>query len=121
MGAKFNQEELKNRDKENQASSTKRNEKKEAKEEKPTSGKFKIENYILGEFEFIIPSYKKISSFKVFPIEIKEIEEVSIEKFSLCDGATLKCNQGDASSTYTVLPTKKSICERKTSCSSFRY
>ncbi len=76
-------------------------------------GIFKIENYITGEYELIIPPYKKITAFKLFPIEIDDIDMGSIEKYSLCHGAILKCTQGDASSIYTVLPTKKVFINRK--------
>lgn len=87
--------------------------KSEEKKEKSKSGKFKIENYIPGEFELEIPAYKKISSFKIFPIDVEDIEAGSIEKFSLCQGAKLKCTQGDASSVFTVLPTKKVFIDGK--------
>ena len=37
-------------------------------------GVFKIENYHTGEYELIIPPYKKITAFKSFPIEIDDID-----------------------------------------------
>lgn len=106
MGVKFNQEEMKKADRERKESLNKKQKENEVKKNKTSSGKFKIENYLAGEFELIIPSYKKISSFKSLPIKIKDIEVTAIERYTLCDGATLKCNQGDATSTYTVLPTR---------------
>lgn len=83
-----------------------------SEENNSKKGIFKIENYITGEYELIIPSYKKITAFKSFPIEIDDIDMGSIEKYSLCHGAILKCSQGDTTSKYTVLPTKKVFINR---------
>lgn len=105
LKAKFNQEELK---KGNNQKKKEQNTEDKIEETKELSlGKFKIENYLQGEFELLIPAYKKPSFDKVFPIKINEIKITSIEKFFLCDGASLKCTQGDAQSTYSVLPIKK--------------
>lgn len=82
-----------------------------SEEKNSKKGMFKIENYLTGDYELIIPPYKKITAFKSFPIEIDDIDMGSIEKYTLCHGATLKCSQGDATSIYTVLPTKKNFLD----------
>lgn len=133
MGVRFNLEELKKLEKERQEKFKERQEKNRKQEEENTkeentkeeeekqeeentkkeneviSGKkgiIKIENYIPGVFEFIIPSHKKNSFFKILPINFEDFDLGTVEKFSLCDGATLKCSQGDATSVLGVLPTK---------------
>lgn len=108
MSAVFDQKALKDEDrKRKEKKEQEKNGEKEGDSRSTKKGIFKIENYILGDFELEIPPYKKITAFKSFPIEIDDIDTGSIEKHSLCHGATLKCNQGDITSIYTVLPTKK--------------
>lgn len=79
-------------------------EKEETKEKKVKTGEIKIENYNYGDYQLIIPSYEKISAISKRTIPFEIAGEMSIEKYVLCKGATLSCNQGDATSIYEVLP-----------------
>jgi hypothetical protein len=112
---KFREKQERNKVDENNSEQEKKKESENIKEQEKNEknegstgkkGIIKIENYVYGAFELIIPSYKKASSFKILPIEFEDFEIGSIEKFSLCDGATLKCSQGDATSVLGVLPIK---------------
>ena len=79
-------------------------EKEETKEKKLKSGEIKIENYTYGDYQLIIPSYESVPTTSKLTIPFEKAQEASIEKYVLCKGATLSCNQGDATSIYEVLP-----------------
>ena len=118
MSATFNQVALKEEDRQRKEKMKQNEDQKKEKrkqdnakntEENSQSSKkglFKIEDYLLGDFELKIPAYEKTSAFKILPIEFEDFEIGSIENYSLCDGATLKCSQGDATSVLGVLPIK---------------
>ncbi len=76
-------------------------------DKKVKKGKIKIINYKEGEFFLRVTGYSKGSSFEKVPISIDEIDKGTIEKYSLCKGARLKCSCGDNTSNYNVLPVNK--------------
>lgn len=111
-GVIMNQEELK---KQNQPKGS--NTKKDAveqnikiPEEELSSGLLKLEKYRYGVCNSIIPDYQPISGTftdEAGKTQIKPIEIPSIDKFFLCNGATLKCPKGDSSPKLNILPIKQ--------------
>ncbi len=73
---------------------------------KANSGEILIEDYKQGDHGFIIPNYEEPTAFYNHEIIIEDFEIESIETYFLCSGATLKCNQGDNNSDYSVLPSR---------------
>jgi len=107
LQANYNQKEMKNSNKGEEKENNLEDKVKEQSKKNVKKGKIKIEGYCMGDYELLIPAFKKANPFGIIPIEVLDVDAGSIEKHTLYSGATLKCTQGDSSSTYTVLPIKK--------------